>query len=339
MKHGMVGLAALAVVACLPGLSEAGRRCGGHASSCGYVSSCGYAASSGYQYVTTYKKEKQKVWVYQPVTVMEDREVLECMMTSRDVDREYQVLEEKVTTRKEKRMVYWCELEAQKQKVKSYRPVTVMQPRELVEWVPVTRNVKQTVQEMERVITPTDVERVWTTYKQVATPVVRDVVRCMPQVVEVPPSCCNPCGSTCVRMVRTVSKETVTEYTCVPEVHRAKEKINVVSWKPVTRDVMVPVTTCERQVRKVNVPVCTLQESTEEINVMVPVRKSREETVDVQVCNLVPRTVKEKVKIWEPKQVSRKVKVPVVHCERVEREVEVLIPVTTCVPVAPSCAY
>jgi hypothetical protein len=334
MKRGMVGVAVFAVLACLPGLANAGHRGGGGGCATWEGPPCGY------QYVTTYKREKQTVWVYQPVTVTEEREILECVNVPREVERQYQVLEQQITTRPEQRTVCWTEWQTRKEKVKVYKPVTVMQSREVVELYPVTRQVKQKVQEMEQVLTPTEVERVWTTFERVATPVVRDVVCYVPQMVSLPPSCCNPCGATICKMVATVRKENFTQWTCVPKQHRAKEKVTVCSWRPVEREVMVAVTTCERRVRNIQVPVCSMQESTEEITVQVPVQRSRVENIQVQVCNLVPRTVKQKVQVWETRQVPRKVKVQVVHCERVQKEVEVVIPVTTCVPVAaPVCDH
>jgi hypothetical protein len=285
--------------------------------------------------VTTYRKELQKVWVVESQTVEVEREVVEMRPVTRPVERAYTVMEAQYTKQPQKRTVSWYEWTEQTEKVKVQKPVTTWQNSTTRELVAVPGTTKQTVWECRPVTTPTVVDRYYTTMKQVATPAVRNVMCYTPQVVSIPPSCCNPCGSTCTQMVPSVRQEAYTMWTCVPEVHKYQETVNVVTWHRYSREVEVPTVSYKWVEKPIKVPVCSWVEETVEVKKQVPVLRSREENYEITVCNWVQVPKKEIVQVCEWKEFRSKVKVPEVHYNRVEKTVEVMVPVTTCVPVAP----
>jgi hypothetical protein len=334
MRRSLVGVAVVLTVACLPAVSEAGRRCGG-----GYAPPCDYGPSCGYQYVTNYRKEMQKVWVMEAETVQVEREVVEMRPVTREVNREVTVMEQQMSKQPQKRTVHWYEWTEKTEKVKVQKPVTTWQNSTVRECVAVPGTAKQTVWECRPVTTPTVVERSYVTMKPVATPMVRDVVCYTPQVVAIPPSCSNPCGSTCTHLVPSVRKEEFTMWSCVPEVHKVKENVNVVTRERFSREVEVPTVSYKWVEKPVKVPVCSWVEETVNVKTQVPVLRSREENYEVMVCNWVPVKKQEKVQICEWKEFRSKVKVLECRYKRVEKTVEVMVPVTTCVPVAPPVCW
>src|SRR5262249_31992228 len=163
------------------------------------------------------------------------------------------------------------------------------QNRQYTECVPVTRNVKQTVTEMVQEVKPVTQQVSVTVMKSVPTQVTRQVVSCTPQMVSVPPSCCNPCGGTVCQMVPTVHNIVSTVMTCVPEQQVQNVTTYVANYRQVSREVTAPVTTVEQVVRNVQVPVCQYQAQEQEVTVQVPVTRSVVEKYNVTVSELVPQ--------------------------------------------------
>jgi hypothetical protein len=220
--------------------------------------------------------------------------------------------------------------------------------------VPEVRNVQQTVTVNVPEVRQEKRQATVVSFQQVPEVVTRQVTCMQPQQVQVPvpPSCCNPCGGISVvcQMVPVTQNVQQTVLRCVPQQHVQEYTVNVTHFRPEQRNVTVPVYSTRQEVRSVTVPVTTCQAQQRTVTVNVPVTRPVTERYTatvvemvpqiqkytVNVCEMVPQTQTYTVNVVEYRQQQQKRRVPVTTYRSVARQVTETVPVTTCVPVAPS---
>ncbi len=278
MKRLMVSVATFALLLQVPGAASAAHRSrGGCAPACGSStgSGCGYSSGGcGVQYQVSYQQVKRTVYESVPVTHVEERTATVLVPTSREIEQQSTVYVATYKNVQKQYTVYQCALEQRQVQHTVTVPVTTMVTQKYYVNVPEYKTVQRQITVMVPEVHAVQQQRTVCVMKQVSEVVPYQVTTCQQQMVQVAPSCCNPCGSTVCQMVPVTQTCYRTVVRCVPEQHVETYTVNVCSYKPTTQTVSEQVCSMRTEERSQQVAVCSYQNKVETVTVNVQVTRS-----------------------------------------------------------------
>jgi len=327
MKRWVVGLAAL----CLFSTANSAQAYG--YGGC-YPGQC-------YTYVTEYRKVQRTICECVPVTVYQDCCEVVCVPCKQVVNRTECYYETCYETVPVKTCEYVCDWVNKCAKVCVCRPVTKYVQQTYCVKVPVTTvqkcyyNVCVPVKRVQEVVQPV------CTYECV--PVTSCVDVCTYQTVPVAcPSPCGPCCgsvSCCYQCVPVMTKQYYTTYQTVCKTAYQKYCVEVCDYQTQTVCQDVQVCSYVDKVCTQTVPVCSYENVWVDQQYCVPVVRPVEKVCNVTYCKLIPKYRTYPVEVCTYQYQNVTVKKPVCTYQWVQRCIEECVPVTVCVPCAPSPCY